>query len=164
MLRYIICLFLYFLPPTRFFQLRRLMLRFAGIRVGKGVVICGHSFIYGRGQVIVGENSWISPGVIIRSHLGAVVKIGAKCDIGPSVDFITGGHEIGTSGRRAGREQALPIEIGDGCWIGARSVILGGVRIGSGSVIAAGSVVTKDIPRNVLAAGVPAKIKQQLIE
>ena len=64
--------------------------------------------------------------------------------------------------RRAGEGTARPIEIGDGCWIGARSVILGGVRIGAGCVVAAGSVVTRDVPDNVLVAGVPACIKRQL--
>ena len=164
MVRYIICLFLYFLPPTHLFQFRRSILRYAGIKLGNGVAICGHGFIYGRGEVIIGEGSWISPGTIIRTHPDAPIKIGAQCDIGPCVDFITGGHEIADADRRAGRGTALPIEIGDGCWIGARSVILGGVRIGAGSVIAAGSVVTRDIPKNVLAAGVPAKVKKNLVE
>jgi maltose O-acetyltransferase len=66
--------------------------------------------------------------------------------------------------RRAGEGVANSIEIGDGCWIGARSIILGGVRIGEGSVVAAGSVVTRDVPSNVLIAGVPACIKRKLEE
>lgn len=71
---------------------------------------------------------------------------------------------IGKANRRAGDGTAKPIDVGDGCWIGAKSVILGGVRIGTGSVIAAGSVVTRDVPDNVLVAGVPARIKRDLGE
>jgi maltose O-acetyltransferase len=125
MIRYFICLFLYILPPTHFFRFRLIMLRYAGVKVGNDTRICGHGFIYGRGEVTIGDRSWISPGTIIRSHPDASIKIGAQCDIGPCVDFITGGHEIAAADRRAGSGVALPIEIGDGCWIGARTVILG---------------------------------------
>ncbi|MFE8729811.1 DapH/DapD/GlmU-related protein, partial [Aeromonas hydrophila] len=61
-----------------------------------------------------------------------------------------------------GEGVALPISIGDGCWIGADVLIIGGVTIGKGVVVAAGSVVTRDIPDNVLVAGVPAVIKRRL--
>jgi acetyltransferase-like isoleucine patch superfamily enzyme len=56
----------------------------------------------------------------------------------------------------------LPIKIGEGVWIGARATILPGVTIGAGSVVAAGSLVTKDMPANVLIAGVPAKVIREL--
>ena len=59
----------------------------------------------------------------------------------------------GRSNSNSGIEQALPIEIGDNVWLGANVVVLPGVKIGSGTVISAGSVVTKDIPENVLAVG-----------
>ncbi|MDD5247876.1 MAG: DapH/DapD/GlmU-related protein [Rhodocyclaceae bacterium] len=59
---------------------------------------------------------------------------------------------------------ALPIEIGDGCWIGARTIILGGVRMGPGCVVGAGSVVTRNVPANVLVAGVPARVVRELVE
>ena len=150
------------LPPTRLFFLRRKMLEYAKVEIGNNAFICGHGFVYGRGEVSIGDGTWLSPGVIIRTHLDAPVSIGRNCDIGPSVDFITGSHEFGDPQRRAGAGIALPIEIGDGCWIGAHTVILGGVHIGSGSVVAAGSVVTQDIPENVFAAGVPAKVKKAL--
>ena len=162
MARYFICLFLFAFPPTRFFAFRRKLLKYAGVQIGFDVSVCGHGFIYGRGDFYIGDGTWLSPGVIVRTHQNAAVKIGRNCDIGPSVDFITGGHEIGSMDRRAGTGVALPIEVGDGCWIGGRTIILGGVRIGAGSIVAAGSVVTKNVPENVLVAGVPAQVKKVL--
>jgi acetyltransferase-like isoleucine patch superfamily enzyme len=104
----------------------------------------------------------MSPGVVFHSHTDATITIGERCDIGAGVTFIPGGHAIGSSERRAGAGFAKPIEIGDGTWIGAHSVILGGVRVGAGCIVAAGSVVTRNLPDNTLAAGVPAIVKRQL--
>ena len=61
-----------------------------------------------------------------------------------------------------GLEKALPIKVGDNCWFGANVSVLPGVTIGSGCVIAAGSVVTKDVPDNSVAAGVPAVVKSKI--
>ena len=66
-------------------------------------------------------------------------------------------HEIGDSSRRAGASKYPSINIGDGCWIGANSLILGGFTIGEGTIIAAGSVVIKNCEPNSLYAGVPGK-------
>jgi maltose O-acetyltransferase len=162
MLRHFLNLLLWVLPPSRLFAMRRLCLRLAGVSVQSGVSVCGRGWIYGRGVVTLGRDSWMSPGVVFHSHLSAPITIGQRCDIGPGVTFIPGGHAIGGSERRAGTGFAKPIDIGDGTWIGAHSVILGGVRVGSGCVIAAGSIVTLDIPDNSLAAGVPAIVKRPL--
>lgn len=64
--------------------------------------------------------------------------------------------------RNLGLEKALPIVVGDNCWFGANVSVLQGVTIGSGCVIAAGSVVTEDLPDNVVAAGVPAVVKKTI--
>lgn len=162
MIRYFINLLLITLPPSRFHPFRRWALLFAGINLERGVCFCGGGWIYGRGNLKIGINSWVSQSSIFYTHVQAPITIGECCDIGPGVEFIPGGHVIGSANRRAGLGTAMPIEIGDGCWIGAKSVILGGVRIGSGSVVAAGSVVTQDVPENVLVAGVPARFKRNL--
>ena len=64
--------------------------------------------------------------------------------------------------RNNGMERALPIVVGDNCWFGANVSVLQGVTIGAGCVIAAGSVVTEDVPENCLIAGVPAAIKKRI--
>jgi maltose O-acetyltransferase len=141
---------------------KQLCLKLCHIEAGENVSMCGRGWIFGRGQLRIGNDTWLSPGVIFHTHLDAPIIIGSNCDIGPSVEFITGGHIIGTASRRAGTGTAKPIVINDGCWIGAGSRILGGVNIGTGSVVAAGSVVTHDVPANALVAGVPAIFKRQL--
>lgn len=162
MSRYLINFFLFLLPTTRFFSLRSAALRLVGIKIGNNVSFCGHGFIYGRGSVSIGDRTWLSPGVIIRTHPDATVTIGCNCDIGPNVTFITGSHVIGGADRRAGCGFALPIAIGDGCWIGASTLLLPGVVLGSGCVVAAGSVVTKSFSSNLLLAGVPARVVKSL--
>jgi maltose O-acetyltransferase len=162
MLRHLINLFLFVLPPSRLFGLRRVLLSLAGISLGKKVQYCGRSWIYGRGQLVVGDETWLSPSTNIYTHTDVAIRIGARCDIGPGVELIPGSHLVGTSSRRAGAGLVQPITIGDGCWIGARCLILGGVTIGAGCVVAAGAVVNTSIPPNSLVAGVPAKVKQAL--
>ena len=91
------------------------------------------------------------------------VDIGDEVMIGPNVNIITTGHALKPSERRAYIE-AKPIVIEKGVWIAASVTIIGGVTIGENSVIAAGSVVTKDVPANSLAAGVPARVIRSLEE
>ncbi len=162
MIRHLVNLLLWSLPPTRLFGLRRFLLRLAGVELAMDARVCGRSWIYGRGRFMIGEGSWVSPGAIVHTHANALVVIGARCDIGPSSEFITGSHLIGPSTRRAGAGTAAPIIIEDGCWVGAGVRLLGGVRVGSGAIVAAGAVVTRDVPPNMLVAGVPARIKRAL--
>lgn len=164
MIRYFINFLLHWLPPSRLFPLRRWLLRCASVELADDVRFCGGGWIYGPGKLNIGAGSWLSPACVFYTHYQASITIGQRCDIGPGVEFIPGGHRLGGHSRRAGEGTALPIEIGDGCWIGAHTIILGGVRIGAGSVVAAGSVVIGDIPNNVLVAGVPARFKRELEE
>ncbi|MGX7653022.1 acyltransferase [Shewanella putrefaciens] len=151
------------LPSTRFFRFRAFFLRFFLSKIGVDIKVCGHCWFFGRGSILIGDSTWISPGSRFYSNENAYISIGSNCDIGPEVSFVTGSHEIGESSRRAGIGLAGSIEIGDGCWIGARTTVLGNVKIGQGCIIAAGSVITKDVPANTLVAGVPAVIKRELI-
>ena len=87
----------------------------------------------------IGEQSWLSPGVLVHTHVLADIKIGNFCDIGLGVEIMTSSHEIGPTARRACTGTAKSVFIGNGTWIGAKSIILGGVTIGDGCVVAAGS-------------------------
>lgn len=162
MVRHLINLLLCWLPPSRLFNLRRWLWRLAGVDADNGVCVCGGGWFYGPGEIRIGEGTWLSPGIRIYSHPQVPVIIGARCDLGHEVSILTGSHEMGDQSRRAGRGTSGAVTIGNGCWIGARSLVLGGVTIGDGCVIAAGSVVTRDVPAHSLAAGVPAKVKRSL--
>lgn len=131
-----------------------------GADVGEGVSVNGHTWFYGRGKIRIADGTWLGVGCKFYSVAGHTIEIGRNCDIAPEVIFVPGTHKIGTSKRRAGEGYALDIKVGDGCWIGTRVTILGGVDIGSGVMIAAGSVVRSDLPDNCLAAGVPAVPKK----
>lgn len=91
----------------------------------------------------------------------AEVKIGHRCLIGPNVGIYTAGHSIEPKGRYK-KGYAIPIEIGNDVWIGGSCVILPGITIGKNSIVAAGSVVTKDVPSDTIVAGNPAKILKSI--
>lgn len=92
----------------------------------------------------------------------AEVRFGNHVFIGPNVSIYTACHPLEQEERDKGVEWAEPVTIGDSVWIGGNAVILPGVTIGSNVVIGAGSVVTHDVPDNVVVAGNPAKIIKTL--
>jgi maltose O-acetyltransferase len=104
-------------------------------------------------------------GVLERASIydNAPVHIGNRVLIGPGVCICSVTHNTDATIRReAGGSFAHPIRIGDDCWIGARATILPGVRIGEGSVIAAGAVVSRDVEAGSIVGGVPAKVLSRL--
>ena len=111
-----------------------------------------------------GANTWFGEGTFVNHGCyfmdGAKITIGNHVFIGPFCGFYTANHPLQYAERNRGLEQALPITIGDNCWLGANVSVLPGVSIGNGCVIAAGSVVTQNLPDNSLAMGVPAHVKR----
>jgi maltose O-acetyltransferase len=94
----------------------------------------------------------------------ARITIGDDVMFGPGVHLYTATHPLNAAERIAGPELARPITIGDRCWIGGRAIVLPGVTIGENTTIGAGSVVTRDIPANVVAAGNPCRVLRRLDE
>lgn len=90
------------------------------------------------------------------------VIIGHKVLFGPGVHVYTVNHPLDPTERAQGVEFTRPITIGDNVWVGGRAILSPGVTIGANSVIAAGSVVTKDVPPNALVAGVPGKVIKEI--
>jgi len=90
------------------------------------------------------------------------VYIGNNVMIAPNVTITTTGHPVDPELRRPGNQFSIPVRIGNDVWIGSNAVILPGVTIGDNSVIGAGSVVTHDIPANVVAVGNPCRVLREI--
>lgn len=95
---------------------------------------------------------------------GGGITIGSHCFIGPNCGMYTAIHATVAEERNQGLEKALPIVLGDNCWLGGDVTILPGVTIGNNTIIGAGSVVTKDIPDNVVAVGNPCRVLRPITE
>lgn len=94
----------------------------------------------------------------------AKVIIGDNCQLAPNVSIYTAGHPVHPETRNSGYEYGIKVTIGDNVWIGGNTVICPGVHVGDNVVIGAGSVVTKDIPDMVIAAGNPCKVIREITE
>ena len=108
----------------------------------------------------VGENFYVNHNCVILDV--ARVDFGDNVFIGPNCGFYTAGHPIDINLRNQGLEYAKPIKVGNNVWFGGNVVVMPGVTIGDNVTIGAGSVVTKDIPSNVLAHGNPCRVVRNL--
>lgn len=111
-------------------------------------------------RIRLGEQVFINAGCTFLD--GGGITIGAHTLVGPDCKLYTPQHPIDYEMRRRPVERALPIEIGEDCWLGGNVTVCPGVRIGDRCIIAAGSVVVHDIPNDSLAAGNPATVKRKL--
>lgn len=152
------------LPQQTFGRTRTAVLRAAGVRIGERSLILGAVRLTGVGDpcryLVIGEDTIITGPLHV--DLGAPVHIGDRVQIGHDVTLLTVNHAIGERWLRSGTSEFGPIEIGHGTWIASRAIVLPGVTIGEGSVVAAGAIVTRDVPPNTLVAGVPARIVRDL--
>lgn len=137
------------------------MLRWAGAKVGRNVRVCSSVMIVGAGELEIGDNTWIGHRCLISAS--SSVRIGKNVDIAPNVFIGNGTHGITPDRDRiADLECSRDVEVGDGCWLCAGSMVLPGVSLGAKCVVAAGSVVTRSFGPMKLLAGVPACIKREL--
>ena len=113
-------------------------------------------------NISVGRNFYTNHNVTILD--GAKVTFGDNVFIAPNCVFSTAGHPIDCEQRNAGLEIALPITVGNNVWFGTNVSVLPGVTIGNNVVIGAGSVVNKDIPDGVIAAGNPCRVLREITE
>lgn len=129
----------------------------------KGVPIIFSPFYcdYGR-NIEIGENFFANHNLVLLD--GGKITFGDNVFIGPNCCFSTAGHPIDKDQRNEGLEFAYPITIGNSVWIGANVTILPDVTIGDNSIVGAGSVVTKDIPSDVIAVGNPCKVLRTITD
>lgn len=130
------------------------------ISLGNNVYV-GHYAIlkgYHRGEMTIGDHTWIGQGSFL--HSAGTITIGSAVGIGPNVTILTSVHEEGPLDQPVlfGALRFGEVTVEDGCDIGVGAILLPGVRIGEGTIIGAGSVVTRDIPAFSVAAGNPARV------
>jgi maltose O-acetyltransferase len=138
--------------------LRWRVLRALGMEVSPSSI--NARVFFGGRRVRIGEGTFINYDVFIDN--AAAVHIGSRVSFGQGVRVVTGTHEIGTDDRRAGAYTSAPVRVEDGAWVGAYATLLPGVTVGSGAMVAAGALVTKDVPPDTLVAGVPAVVLRRL--
>jgi maltose O-acetyltransferase len=132
--------------------IRKMFYVLSGIKIGKGSVIHMWANFFDPEGIVIGEDTIIGDHVFLDGR--APLKIGNHVDIASSVMIYNSEHDLESNDFTARTE---PVEIGDYVFIGPRAIILPGVKIGRGAVVAAGAVVAKNVPDFVIVGGVPAK-------
>lgn len=114
-----------------------------------------------RGKTVhIGKGTYINSGLTLVDDYE--IYIGEDCLLATNVTICTTGHPVHPELRPHGEMYSFPVKIGNGVWVGAGAIILPGVTIGDHAVIGAGSVVTKDIPANVVAVGNPCRVLREI--
>lgn len=149
------------LKPSEIEQRTALMKRLLGKTSGNFTVLAPFWCDYGY-NIEIGENFFANHNCVILD--GAKVKFGDNVFIAPNCGFYTAGHPADVARRNAGLEYAYPITVGNNVWIGGGVQVMPGVTIGNNVVIGGGSVVTHDIPDNVIAVGNPCRILREITE
>lgn len=143
------------IPPSKRKERKAKMKEILGGTKGEFLIESPFNCDYGY-NTFIGENFYANHGLVLLDT--ARVTIGDNVFFAPNCGIYCAGHPIDKDERNEGIEYALPVTIGDDVWIGGNVAILPGVTIGSNVVIGAGSVVAKDIPSGVIAAGNPCKV------
>jgi maltose O-acetyltransferase len=137
--------------------LLRRMLRY----VGEGVVV-RPPFFCEYGAIRIGDGTFINVDAVMLDVMP--ITIGAACQVGTRVQLLTASHPLDPEPRRIGWEYGQSITIADNVWLGGGAIVCPGVSIGEDTVVAAGAVVSRDLPAGVVAAGVPARVLREIGE
>lgn len=147
--------------PRRLQKERQEMLKGLFAEVGENCYIESPYFAnWGGHHVHLGSNIYANAGLKLVDDTH--IYIGDYTMLGPNVVIATAGHPIHPQLRKRGLQYNMPVRIGSNCWLGAGVIVMPGVTIGDNSVIGAGSIVTKDIPPNVIAVGNPCRVMRQI--
>lgn len=139
-------------------ELRALFSELIGREVGEGFALFPPVYAdYGK-NIVVGKNVFINSGCCFQDQGG--IELGDGCLIGHQVVFATLNHDPDPE-KRANMTPA-PIRLGRRVWVGSHATILSGVTVGDNAIIAAGAVVTRDVPADTVVAGVPARIVKRI--
>lgn len=149
------------IKPSDITDRQDLIRRIIGMVKGSFYVTAPFNCDYGS-NITIGDNFYTNYNCSILDC--AKVTFGDNVFIAPNCVITTAGHAIDAEKRSKGLEIALPISVGNNVWIGANVTILPGVTIGDNTIIGAGSVVTKDIPSDVIAVGNPCRVLRQITE
>ena|ERR1700761_2775961 len=142
-------------------EIRALFSELIGRPVDDSVMLVPPFYATGGSGLRVGRNVFVNQNCTFYDLGG--ITIGDDVMIGPNVSLLTSGHPLEPSRRRAG-VTARPIVIERNVWIAAGATVIGGVTVGENAVVAAGSVVTRDVPANTLAGGNPARVIRSITE
>lgn len=162
----------YNLVPESNYQKREELLKQILPILNEGVYLQGPiQFDFGK-NLYIGKNSYANFNFVVLDE--GKIEIGDNVFLGPNVTLVTAVHPLRyqdrniffneKTGVNTNLEYTKPIKIGDNCWFGANVTVIGGVTIGEGSVIGAGSVVVRDIPPHSLAVGNPCRVIRKITE
>jgi maltose O-acetyltransferase len=139
---------------------RKNLYRRLGLRISEEAHDIGFGCYFHSSEISIGARTFINDFCYFENV--APVLIGDDVAIGMQTSVLTSTHELRRGNSRSGDWDVRPVTIGDGCWIGARAMILPGVTIGRGTVVAAGAVVSDDCDPHRLYGGIPARIVRRL--
>lgn len=143
-------------------RIRGVLLRIGGARFRQVAVFPGLQVHGDLAQVSIGRGSVLNANVRFDAH--APIVMGVNVGLSYGVTIVTAHHLMGGPEQRFGPIEVKPVRIGNGSWVGANVVILPGVTIGEGVVVAAGSVVTKDLESHTIYGGTPARVIRRIEE
>ena len=130
--------------------------------LGEGAYVKPPLFVdYGE-NIRIGARTFVNYGLIALDVVA--VTVGEDCQIGPNVQLLTPTHPLDPGPRRDKLEAARPITLGDNVWLGGGVIVCPGLTIGENTVVGAGSVVTRDLPADVVAVGSPARVVRRLTD